>query len=169
MRIEQFFKGYDTIRSMFMGMGLSWQRTDALMLLLKMTIYYQKPIYPSAPWVAEQVGISEKTVDRLISWLKEEGLISVKRTRREDGYWSVNRMNLGALIYKLRKLLGPLLNRYPKGVRLYRSGNSVTLKVWFVNLSGESAGPSWWESHWSFGRLPTGKTSTLWRNPLLAI
>ena len=93
MTIDLFFKKYDLIReiiwAMFMGKAaVREKRVDALMLMLQMNVYYlgigKRPPFASARWYASNSRCSEKTVDRLVGWLKEMGFARVKRLRRRD-------------------------------------------------------------------------------------
>lgn len=158
MKIEQLFKNWDNVRSLLREMGLSWERIEVVMLLMKMNLFYRGPVTPSARWLAAMSGCNEKTVDRLVAWLKSEGLARVSRTRRQDGYYSVNELDLGEFLRRLVKLLGPAL-RYP-GAKLIirRVRDSVSVKGWFPK-SGNV-----WQEWDTFFRLPTGRTSLLWRN-----
>ena len=122
MKIEQFFKNTDTIRSLLWSMHHfvnrdRGKRVDALMLMLQMAVYYRGPIFPSARWIAGMSRCDEKTVDRLIAWLRTAGLIRTRRLIR-NGRLSTNSIDLSPLINKLRGLLGRVLFRRPKRVRI---------------------------------------------------
>ena len=93
MTIDVFFKKYDLLRDVVAGMfdhlgKQRWKRTDILMLMLTMSVYYQtmgyRQPFASAHWYAGNCFCSEKTVDRLVKWLKLQGFARVSRLRRRD-------------------------------------------------------------------------------------
>ena len=93
MPIDLFFAKYDILRNVVAGMFTPlgkhrWKRVEIVMLLLRMSVYYQAKGYrqpfASANWYAEHCFCSEKTVDRLVKWLKGQGFARVKRLRRRD-------------------------------------------------------------------------------------
>lgn len=165
MTVGTFFKRYWVIRSLLVEMGFSQQRVEAAMLLLKMFLYYRGPVTPSTLWVAEMSGCSEKTVDRMVAWLRSEGLISTQRLRRyelnggqrrgRDLYYSVNKISLEGLAKVVAKLLRPALkyDRANLKVQIQRLSNLVSIKGWFP---GATVPP--WEEWFEFKRLLTGTT-----------
>jgi hypothetical protein len=91
--IDLFFAKYDILRDVVAGMFSPlgkhrWKRVEIVMLLLRMSVYYQTKGYrqpfASAHWYAGNCFCSEKTVDRLVKWLKLQGFARVKRLRRRD-------------------------------------------------------------------------------------
>ena len=91
--IDLFFGKYDILRvvvtEMFTPLGRHrWKRVEIVMLLLRMSVYYQAKGYrqpfASAHWYACNCFCSEKTVDRLVKWLKLQGFARVRRLRRRD-------------------------------------------------------------------------------------
>jgi hypothetical protein len=91
--IDLFFAKYDILRNvvaeMFSPLGRHrWKRVEIVMLLLRMSVYYQakgcRQPFASAQWYADNCFCSEKTVDRLVKWLKGQGFARVKRLRRRD-------------------------------------------------------------------------------------
>ncbi len=93
MTIDVFYQKYDLLRDVVAGMfdhlgKQRWKRTDILMLMLTMSVYYQarglRQPFASAQWYAGNCFASEKTVDRLVKWLKLQGFARVRRLRRRD-------------------------------------------------------------------------------------
>lgn len=93
MKIDLFFQKFDLLRDLVAGMfdnlgSQRWKRVDILMLMLTMSVYYQakgqRQPFASARWYAGNCFCSEKTVDRLVNWLKLEGFARVRRLRRRD-------------------------------------------------------------------------------------
>lgn len=160
MTIDSFFKRYDYLRSLLQTMGLSNQRVELLLLMMQMNLYYHGPITASAKWLAGMTRCNEKTVDRLLAWLKSEGLAEVTRLKRPDGYWSVNQTSLLPFIKKLSKLLRPALEhaRAKVSIAINHGRTYVTVNGWFPG--GRLAG---WCADEDFVKLPTGRTSLLWR------
>ena len=98
MTVDQFFQNHDLLReiilTMFSHLGRDrWKRVEILMLMLQMSVYYSSTgkglPFASARWYAANSFCNEKTVDRLVGWLKQKGLVRVKRLRRRDteGAW----------------------------------------------------------------------------------
>jgi hypothetical protein len=93
MPIDVFFAKYDILRNVVAGMFTDlgkhrWKRVEIVMLLLRMSVYYQTKGYrqpfASAHWYAGNCFCSEKTVDRVVKWLKLQGFARVRRLRRRD-------------------------------------------------------------------------------------
>ncbi len=82
MRIDVFFANYDLLREvvaeMFGNLGKQrWKRVEVLLLMLRLNVYYRAAgkgaPFASAKWYAGNSFCSEKTVDRLVGWLKAQG------------------------------------------------------------------------------------------------
>ncbi len=166
MPIDLFFAKYDILREVVAGMfgdlgKHRWKRVEILMLMLRMNVYYQAvgkgPPFASARWYAGNSFCSEKTVDRLVKWLKVQGFARIRRLRRRDteaawearnsrgysnerwydsklypdGFFSTNEIDLRPLIAKLVKLLGRALQLQVRGFRVYQGEDGITFKAWF--------------------------------------
>ncbi len=101
MKMDQFFQHYDLLREVVGGMlDYKWKRVEILLLMLRMNVYGHATgkgaPFASANWYAGNSFCSEKTVDRLVSWLKEKSFAKVRRLRRRDteAAW-VSRNNRG--------------------------------------------------------------------------
>lgn len=166
MTIDVWFQKWDLFRNliadgMFGHLGKQrWKRTDILMLMLTMSVYYQavgkcQP-FASAQWYAGNCFCNEKTVDRLVKWLKLQGFARVKRLRRRDtqalwerqnnkrwtnetwhefplypdGFYSTNEIDLRPLLKELARLLGKILNQKVKQWRIYPGATGITFKGW---------------------------------------
>ncbi len=93
MPIDLFFAKYDILHEVVAGMFADlgkhrWKRVEILMLMLRMNVYYKAvgkgPPFASAHWYAANSFCSEKTVDRLVKWLKVQGFARIRRLRRRD-------------------------------------------------------------------------------------
>ena len=89
MKMDQFFQHYDLLREVVGGMlDYRWKRVEVLLLMLRMNVYGQATgkgaPFASANWYAGNSFCSEKTVDRLVGWLKKQKFAKVRRLRRRD-------------------------------------------------------------------------------------
>jgi hypothetical protein len=145
--IDLFFAKYDILRSvvaeMFSPLGKHrWKRVEIVMLLLRMSVYYQAKGYrqpfASAHWYAGNCFCSEKTVDRVVKWLKVQGFARVNRLRRRDtqALWvKQNKMGLtNESWHALAKEYGGARNPfklYPDG---FYSTNEIDLRPLLAEL-----------------------------------
>ncbi len=89
MKMDQFFQHYDLLREVVGGMlDYKWKRVEVLLLMVRMNVYGQATgkgaPFASANWYAGNSLCSEKTVDRLVGWLKKQKFAKVRRLRRRD-------------------------------------------------------------------------------------
>jgi len=168
LTIDLFYKKHALVREIvwafFEGKAyIREKRVNVLMLMLQMNVYYlgmgKGAPFASAQWYAGNSFCSEKTVDRLVKWLKIKGFAKVRRLRRRDteagydnqswrdlaaeygpngpfklypeGFYSTNEIDLSVLLAEISKLLGKALTEWVSWWRVFQTEAGVLFKASF--------------------------------------
>lgn len=79
------------------------------------------PPWPSKKALAERLGVSQKTIQRHLAVLKQEGLILSEARHRTGGGQTSNRYNLTPLVTKLEAIVGDMKKAEAEAAKLKRA------------------------------------------------
>ncbi len=104
-------------------------RTEMILLVLRIQAVHGR-CFASAAYIAGATGGNEKTWDRLLAWMRDQGWAHTTRNVRADGCLSTNTIDLRGLWYSLvRRLGGALFDLARRIHQIYAGRHHLVLKI----------------------------------------
>jgi biotin operon repressor len=107
--LDRLFAYHDTIFGVLVSSGFTPRQAEVIMLILRMQLFYGS-CFASAERLGRNIGVCEKTVDRLVKKLEEMGLLLKKRRKRLNGTLGTNILDLRPLVKLIVEAWGRLLS-----------------------------------------------------------